>query len=93
MNNAERQPRPYKVRIAAGGRLVIPAEVRTGLGLKDGDEVLLTREGQGIRLTTLGQAVRDLQALFAPLKTPGVERVAEFLGERRQEAAEEGRER
>ena len=43
---------PYKVRVAAGGRIVIPAEVRQELGIKEGEDILLSRGQDGYRLTT-----------------------------------------
>ncbi len=80
---------PVKVRIAAGGRVVIPAEVRQDLGVKEGDELLLTRDGEGIRMTTVKQAVREVQAFFGQFKKPGESVVDEFLADRRDEAAKE----
>ncbi len=43
---------PYKVRVAAGSRIVIPAEVRQELGIKEGEDILLSRGQDGYRLTT-----------------------------------------
>lgn len=81
----------YQVRIAAGGRLVIPAEVRQGLGIKEGDEVLLTRDEFGIRITTLEQTVREVQAFFGQFKKDGEDVVNELLRDRQDEAAQEER--
>src|SRR4051812_8848736 len=82
----------YRVRLAAGGRIVIPAEVRQLLGLKVGEELLLTRDEVGFRLTTYPQAIRQAQSLFAKLKGEGESVVEELLRERRDEAAREERE-
>lgn len=81
--------RPYKVRIAAGGRIVIPAEVRQELGVKEGEEVLLTRDENGYRITTYRDAIRRAQALFSRIKKPGESVVDAFLRERRDEAQRE----
>jgi len=84
--------RPLRVRLAAGGRVVIPAEVRDGLGLKEGDELILTQDGEGLRMTTLAQAVREVQAFFGRLKRPAEKVVDGFLAERREEVEKEERE-
>jgi len=83
---------PVKVRIAAGGRVVIPAEVRQGLGVSEGDELLITRDGDGIRITTVKQAVKEVQTFFGQFKKPGESVVDEFLAERNEEAYKEDRE-
>ena len=80
---------PYKVRLAAGGRIVIPAEVRQELGVKEGDDLLLTREQDGFRLTTYRDAIRRAQDLFARIKAEGESVVDELLRERREEAVKE----
>jgi AbrB family looped-hinge helix DNA binding protein len=82
----------YRVRIAAGGRIVIPAEVRQLLGIRVGEEMLLTRDEVGIRLMTSRQAIRQAQSFFAKLKGEGEGVVEELLRERRDEAAREERE-
>lgn len=91
-NRESWQNPPIKVRVAAGGRLVIPAEVRQGLGIQEGDELLLTWNEHGARLTTVAQTVREIQAAFARYKKPGESVVDEFLAERREDAVKEERE-
>jgi AbrB family looped-hinge helix DNA binding protein len=86
------QSRPYRVRLASGGRIVIPAEVRQLLGIQEGEELLLTRDEAGFRLTTSRQAIRQAQSLFAKLNGEGESVVEELLRERRDEAAKEERE-
>ena len=81
-----------RVRVAAGGRVVIPAEVRQGMGVREGDELIITRDGDGIRITTVQQAVKEVQAFFGQFKKPGESVVGEFLAERREEVAKEDRE-
>lgn len=82
---------PYKVRVAAGGWIVIPAEVRQELGIKEGDDILLSSVRDGYRLTTYQAAIRRAQDLFTRTKKPGEMVVDEFLRERRDEAANEVR--
>jgi AbrB family looped-hinge helix DNA binding protein len=91
-HRTEWRSRPYRVRLAAGGRIVIPAEVRQLLGIRVGEEMLLTQDEVGIRLTTYGQAIQQAQSLFARLKGKGEDIVEGFLRERRDEAAKEERE-
>jgi len=81
-----RQNEPIRVRIAAGGRIVIPAEIRQSLGVREGDELLIIREGDGIRMTTVLQTAKEVQAFFEQFKKPGESVVDEFLAERREEA-------
>src|SRR4051794_24211775 len=81
--NEQWQGEPYKVRVAAGGRIVIPAGVRHELGIKEGEEVLLSRRDDGYRITTSRDAIRRAQDLFARVKEPGEGVVDEFLRERR----------
>ncbi len=82
---------PYKIRVAAGGRIVIPAEVRQELGIKEGEEILLSKSQDGYRLTTYRESIRRAQDLFSQTKKPGESIVAEFLQERRNEAIKEDR--
>jgi AbrB family looped-hinge helix DNA binding protein len=83
--------RPYKLRVSAGGRIVIPAEVRERLGVTEGDELLLTSDERGVRLATVDGTVKDIQAYFSQFKKQGESVVDEFLRDRREEAAREER--
>ena len=82
----------YRVRLAAGGRIVIPAEVRQLLRIQGGEELLLTLDEVGFRVTTYRQAIRQAQSLFAKLKGEGESVVEALLRERRDDAAKEERE-
>lgn len=83
---------PYKVRVASGGRIVIPAEVRQELGVKEGEELLLTRDAAGFRITTYQEAIRRAQELFARIKPECGSIVDELASERREESIMEERE-
>lgn len=82
---------PYKIRVAAGGRIVIPAEVRQELGIKEGEDILLAKGQDGYRLTTYREAIRRAQDLFSRTKKPDEMVVDEFLRERHDEAGKEDR--
>jgi AbrB family looped-hinge helix DNA binding protein len=79
----------YRVRVAAGGRIVIPAEVRQVLGVKEGDELILYPSDGGYRVSTVELVVKEAQAYFRQFKRPGTSVVDELITERRQEAATE----
>lgn len=81
--------RETKTRMSEGGRLVIPAEFRKALGLRQGDEVVLALEDDGLRLMTLDQAIRRAKALVRTFVPEGVSLVDELLKDRREEAARE----
>ena len=53
------------------GRILIPAAIRRGLGLKDGEsDVLLDIDEQPIRISTRAQALTRLQELAAKYGPP-----------------------
>lgn len=64
--------RPYRVRVADGGRIVIPAELRKELGIDEGHVVILSLDGSELRIATLGEAIRKVQAYFRGLGSPEV---------------------
>jgi len=76
-------------KIAAGGRIVIPAEFRRGLGADVGDEVILRLVGQEVHILTRAQAIRKAQALVRNSVPTGRSLVQELLRERRKEAKRE----
>lgn len=76
-------------KLGAGGRVVIPAEIRQQLGLKSGDGILLRVEDGELCLLTAHQAVKRAQDLARPFIRPGVSIVDELIAERRAEAARE----
>lgn len=76
-----------KTTIREGGRLVIPAAYRRALGLKPGDEVLLTLEDGEIRLVGTRQAVARAQNLLRHYIPAGRSLSEELIRDRRDEAA------
>ena len=58
-------------RIAQGGRLVIPAEYRRALGLKEGDEVILRLVDSELRITGRSAAVRKAQEAIQSMSLKG----------------------
>ena len=76
-----------KTRIREGGRLVIPAAYRKTLGLKPGDEVLLTLEDGEIRVVSMRHAIVRAQTLLRRYIPKGRSLSEELIKERQEEAA------
>lgn len=79
----------YHAKVIAGGKIVIPADLRRELGIKDGDTLIVERgDGGGLSITTFEQSVHDSQrrarAIFGPDYS-----VDQFLRERRADWGEE----
>jgi len=79
----------YRGKVTDAGRVVIPAELRRALGLREGEDVLFTRDRESIRITPLRQAIGRAQDFFASLAPAEVVMSEELLRERRDEAADE----
>ena len=78
-----------RVRIDPAGRVVVPAGFRKALGIRSGQELLLSLDDGVLRLQTIDAAL-DRVRLIARSKRKGRGSVVEqFIGERRAEAARE----
>jgi AbrB family looped-hinge helix DNA binding protein len=77
---------PVATRVAAGGRIVIPAAYRKALGIKPGDDVVLQLQSEEIRLYSRKQALRRLQDRVAKAIPRNVSLADELLRERKEEA-------
>lgn len=72
-----------QMKVSDGGRVVIPAEIRQSMGLKEGDTVLWElRDGVAILTTRLAQ-LRQAQALVRQHVPEGVSLADELIAERR----------
>jgi AbrB family transcriptional regulator, stage V sporulation protein T len=81
----------YHVKVAANGRLVLPAELRARLGLQGGGELtIIETDDGGFELTTMRQVIERIQRENRELigDRPGFT-VDDFIAERRAEAARE----
>ena len=79
----------YHAKVIAGGKVVIPADLRRELGIKDGDTILFDRGEHGqLSIRTFDQVVKDTQKrarqIFGANYT-----VEQFLAERRADWGEE----
>ena len=73
--------RPLKV--APDGRLLIPADMREAMQLRDGGHVIVRVEGGELRIVDRYVSIRQAQEFMRRFKKPGVSMVDEFLAERR----------
>ena len=76
-----------KTKVREGGRIVIPAAYRKALGLKSGDEVLLTLDDGELRVVSTRQAIARAQSLIRRYIPGNRNLSAELIKERRKEAA------
>ncbi len=74
------------VKVAEGGRLVIPVEYRRALGLEPGGEVIIRMEDGELRIVTRAEAVRRAQEKVRQHIKKGRSLVDELSAERRSEA-------
>lgn len=73
------------------GRLVLPADLRRKLGLKQGSKLQLSIESDGtLVLRPYATIVEGIRGSLAHLKEPGESVVDELIAERREEARREG---
>ena len=75
--------------INGNGRILIPAAIRQQMGVKPGDQLVLTLEDGVLRVQTHRSIIRRIQNEFKKYKKPGVSMTDEFIAERREAAREE----
>jgi len=79
----------FQVQMGDRGRLVLPAEVRRRLKLRQGDDLVVTVEADGsLRLATARHVVRETRGLYRG-RTGKRSLVDELIAERRKEARRE----
>ena len=79
----------FPVQLGDRGRLVLPAEIRKRLNLHEGDELLVTVQGDGsLRLTSPRQVVRETRGLYRA-RTGRRSLADELIAERRAEVKRE----
>jgi AbrB family looped-hinge helix DNA binding protein len=77
------------LRVADGGRIVIPADVRQRLGMEVGTELILTVEGDHATLANAKAARRSARERIRKYIAPGVNLSGELMAERKAEAKRE----
>ena len=84
----------YQAKVIAGGKIVIPSELRHEFGIKDGDSLMIERDpAGGIVVKTYSQVVGEVQSKFRALRgdgpRPATSVVDELIAERRENALRE----
>jgi len=79
----------FHSKLTGAGRIVIPVAVRERLGLKDGTELVLSVNEEGICLRPLELAIERAQDYFSSLGPSDSLASEELIRERREEAKEE----
>jgi len=77
------------VRMAANGRLSVPARLRKALGLQKGGVVVLSLQDGELRIRPISTVLEEIQAMVAPYLKSSGDTVDQFLADRRAEAARE----
>ena len=78
-----------KVQIGAGGRVVIPADMRAAMGVSEGDTLVARVVDGEFRLMSRDVALRRAQNLVRQYVPAGVSLVEQLIEERRSEARRE----
>ena len=76
-------------KIAQGGRILIPAEMRRQLDMEIGENVNLEVENGSLKVTSSRAALSRLQRRLKKFVPEGVSLVDELIVERRRDAANE----
>ena len=84
-HDGDRQPR--RIRVDPGGRVVVPAGFRRALGIRTGQEILMTLDDGFVRLQTIDAALERVRAIARSKRKDRNSVVGEFIAERRAEAA------
>ncbi len=78
-----------RMRLGAKGRLVIPAKIREVLGMAEGEVIDLRVVDGELRIVTLRETIRRVQARAKQYIQPGVSLADELSAERREAAKHE----
>ena len=73
------------IRIAENGRMVLPRSARNALGVTGAGVVVLSIDGDDVKLTSMRQSIKRAQDLYRQHATNDLS-VDDFLAERRAEA-------
>ena len=89
--DAARQPpaSTHVLTLGAKGRVLLTADIRTAMGMKEGDRLVCRLENGVLTVESQMQAIRRIQAEVNRLVPPGVNMVDELIAERRREAVQE----
>lgn len=80
----------YNLKLQAQGRIVVPTDVRTELGVQEGDELILVKEDFGYRMTSRRLLAESLYGSLKKAEGDEWDFTQELLDERQAEAEEKG---
>jgi hypothetical protein len=80
---------PTKARLELDGRVAVPQAFWRAVGIKENEAVMISIEGDAIRLMSLPASIRRAQELVRRFVPEGVSLVDELLAERREETKRE----
>lgn len=76
----------YNLKLQAQGRIVVPTDVRTELGVQEGDELILVKEEYGYRLTSRRLLAESLYGSLNKVEGDERDFTQELLDDRKAEA-------
>ncbi len=74
-----------KIKIATGGRLIIPIHIRKAMDIEIGDELLMKVENQELKIFNLNHAIQEAQSLMAKHNPQKIKLSEEIIQDRRRE--------
>jgi len=80
---------PVKATVDSFGRIAIPENFRSTLGVAAGDELLISLEGEELRLFTRAAGLRVAQGIVSRYVRSGDTLSDELLGDRRAEGSDD----
>jgi len=89
MDNSDLEVLSADAKVNENGRILIPAAIREQMGVKTGDDLVLTLEDGVLRVESYQAIIRKIQEEMQQYKKPGVLVSEEFVAERREEARRE----
>jgi AbrB family looped-hinge helix DNA binding protein len=72
--------------VSAGGRIVIPADIRRKMGIHSGDQVILSYHDGELHIATKKQRLQQAKAIVKACAEGGHSLAKELLEDRRKEA-------
>lgn len=80
----------YNLKLQAQGRIVVPTDVRTELGVQEGDELILVKEDFGYRMTSRRLLAESLYGSLQKAEDDFLDFTQELLDDRKAEADRKG---
>lgn len=88
-SDSRHHQRVFPAKVDRSGRVGMPAELRSALGVSAGSRVHWVKDESGVRIETQEEALRALRTYFTRLAPPERILSEELIAERRAEAERE----